>query len=198
MHMTEQRLCICQSFGPDHPDRSSLTSSKLTADALDSVMTSVLDDHAPASRRKVSARCDPWFSTVAEQARTAKRHKRQMERQWKKNPSANYFPEFRGREFYLAFMGSKTNLKGVSTVTATFTNPSDSPVKVDITYQGLSARNATETVAAHSAVIYELPGDLIVYQAVLFTKSAYVTSSGNITVHATINVTERKSAGEAK
>ncbi|KAL8605059.1 hypothetical protein ACOMHN_018860 [Nucella lapillus] len=63
----------------------SLTSSTLTAAALDSVMTSVLDDHAPATRRKVSARCDPWFSTVAEQARTAKRHKRQMERQWKKN-----------------------------------------------------------------------------------------------------------------
>ncbi|KAL8565365.1 hypothetical protein ACOMHN_029060 [Nucella lapillus] len=64
---------------------SSLTSSTLTAAALDSVMTSVLDDHAPATRRKVSARCDPWFSTVAEQARTAKRHKRQMERQWKKH-----------------------------------------------------------------------------------------------------------------
>ncbi|KAL8614898.1 hypothetical protein ACOMHN_042856 [Nucella lapillus] len=64
---------------------SSLTSSTLTAATLDSVMTSVLDDHAPATRRKVSARCDPWFSTVAEQARTAKRHKRQMERQWKKH-----------------------------------------------------------------------------------------------------------------
>ncbi|KAL8607392.1 hypothetical protein ACOMHN_024417 [Nucella lapillus] len=38
---------------------SSLTSSTLTATALDSVMTSVLDDHAPATRRKVSARCDP-------------------------------------------------------------------------------------------------------------------------------------------
>ncbi|KAL8575261.1 hypothetical protein ACOMHN_001807 [Nucella lapillus] len=60
---------------------SSLTSSALTAAALDSVMTSVLDDHAPATRRKVSARCEPWFSTVAEQARTAKRHKHQMERQ---------------------------------------------------------------------------------------------------------------------
>ncbi|KAL8617239.1 hypothetical protein ACOMHN_054032 [Nucella lapillus] len=66
---------------------SSLTSSTLTASTLDSVMTSVLDDHAPATRRKVSARCDPWFSTVAEQARTAKRHKRQMERQWKKTSS---------------------------------------------------------------------------------------------------------------
>ncbi|KAL8573343.1 hypothetical protein ACOMHN_032805 [Nucella lapillus] len=33
----------------------SLTSSTLTAAALDSVMTSVLDDHAPATRRKVSA-----------------------------------------------------------------------------------------------------------------------------------------------
>ncbi|KAL8605767.1 hypothetical protein ACOMHN_066349 [Nucella lapillus] len=64
---------------------SSLTSSTLTAAALDSVMTNVLDDHAPATRCKVSARCDPWFSTVAEQARTAKRHKRQMERQWKKH-----------------------------------------------------------------------------------------------------------------
>ncbi|KAL8610882.1 hypothetical protein ACOMHN_056737 [Nucella lapillus] len=63
---------------------SSLTSSTLTAAALDSVMTSVLDDHAPATRRKASAGCDPWFSTVAEQARTAKRHKRQMERQLKK------------------------------------------------------------------------------------------------------------------
>ncbi|KAL8614448.1 hypothetical protein ACOMHN_007784 [Nucella lapillus] len=38
---------------------SSLTSSTLTAAALDSVMTSVLDDHAPATRRKVSTRCDP-------------------------------------------------------------------------------------------------------------------------------------------
>ncbi|KAL8564211.1 hypothetical protein ACOMHN_017480 [Nucella lapillus] len=64
---------------------SSLTSSTLTAAALDAVMTSVLDDHAPATRRKVSARCDPWFSTVAEQARSAKQHKRQMERQWKKH-----------------------------------------------------------------------------------------------------------------
>ncbi|KAL8599225.1 hypothetical protein ACOMHN_007941 [Nucella lapillus] len=70
---------------------SSLTSSALTAAALESVMTSVLDDHAPATRRKVSARCDPWFSTVAEQARTAKRHKRQTERQWKKHPVRGNF-----------------------------------------------------------------------------------------------------------
>ncbi|KAL8612647.1 hypothetical protein ACOMHN_044588 [Nucella lapillus] len=34
---------------------SSLTSSTLTAATLDSVMTSVLNDHAPATRRKVSA-----------------------------------------------------------------------------------------------------------------------------------------------
>ncbi|KAL8563741.1 hypothetical protein ACOMHN_063509 [Nucella lapillus] len=34
----------------------SLTSSTLTAATLDSVMTSVLDDHAPATRCKVSAR----------------------------------------------------------------------------------------------------------------------------------------------
>ncbi|KAL8573033.1 hypothetical protein ACOMHN_010463 [Nucella lapillus] len=64
---------------------SSMTSSTLTASALDSAMTSVLDDHTLATRRKVSARCDPWFSTVAEHARTAKQHKRQMERQWKKH-----------------------------------------------------------------------------------------------------------------
>ncbi|KAL8615026.1 hypothetical protein ACOMHN_066856 [Nucella lapillus] len=65
----------------------SLTSSTLTAAALDPVMSSVLDDHAPATRRKVSARCVPWFSTVAEQASTAKRHKRQMEGQYEKTSS---------------------------------------------------------------------------------------------------------------
>ena len=48
-------------------------------------MVSVQEAHAPATRRRISARAlSPWFGTVREEMRAAKRARRRAERQWVK------------------------------------------------------------------------------------------------------------------
>ena len=52
---------------------------------LDSVLTGVLDDHAPAMRRRVRPqKSAPWFSGVAGKVRTLKQQRRRAERLWLK------------------------------------------------------------------------------------------------------------------
>ena len=55
------------------------------ADDLDSVLTGVLDDHAPVMRRRVRPQKNaPWFSGVAEEVRSLKQQRRRAERLWLK------------------------------------------------------------------------------------------------------------------
>ena len=56
-----------------------------SADDLDSVLTGVLDDHAPVMRRRVRPQKNaPWFSGVAEEVRSLKQQRRRLERLWLK------------------------------------------------------------------------------------------------------------------
>ena len=56
-----------------------------SADDLDSVLTGVLDDHAPVMRRRVRPQKNaPWFSGVAEEVLYLKQQKRRAERLWLK------------------------------------------------------------------------------------------------------------------
>jgi len=56
-----------------------------TADQLHACLVSVLEAHAPATRRRISPRAlSPWFGTVREEMRAAKRARRRAERQWVK------------------------------------------------------------------------------------------------------------------
>ena len=75
-------------------DRAALTADLATrlshlpcpsADDLHSVLTGVLDDHAPAMRRRVRPQKNaPWFSGVAEEVRSLKQQRRRVERLWLK------------------------------------------------------------------------------------------------------------------
>ncbi len=57
-----------------------------TADQLHSLLTSLLDQHAPSTRRRVSRRASsPWFSTEGPRLLEAKRERRRAERQWLKS-----------------------------------------------------------------------------------------------------------------
>ena len=50
---------------------------------LDSTLRTVLDKHAPATKRKVSTRRScPWYSAVSGELRAAKRGRRKAERRW--------------------------------------------------------------------------------------------------------------------
>ena len=73
-------------------DRAALTADLATrlshlpcpsADDQHSVLTGVLDDHAPAMRRRVRPQKNaPWFSGVAEEVRFLKQQRRRAERLW--------------------------------------------------------------------------------------------------------------------
>ena len=59
---------------------------QLSADQLHLLLQDLLDQHAPASRHKVSNRSPfPWFSSVGTQPLEAKRERRTAERQWIKS-----------------------------------------------------------------------------------------------------------------
>ena len=54
-----------------------------SADDLDSVLTGVLDDHAPVMRRRVRPQKNaPWFSGIAGEVRSLKQQRRRAERLW--------------------------------------------------------------------------------------------------------------------
>ena len=54
-----------------------------TVDQLDSALRAVLDRHAPVTRRKVgSARSAPWYATVKEELREAKKERHRAEKKW--------------------------------------------------------------------------------------------------------------------
>ena len=56
-----------------------------SADDLDSVLTGVLDDHAPVMRRRVRPQKNaPWFSSVAGEVQSLKQQGRCAERLWLK------------------------------------------------------------------------------------------------------------------
>ena len=56
-----------------------------SADDLDSVLTGVLNDHAPVMRRRVRPQKNaPWFSGVAGEVRSLKQQRRRAERLWLK------------------------------------------------------------------------------------------------------------------
>lgn len=57
-----------------------------SADDLDCVLRDVLDSHAPATQRRISSRrSSPWFGSVSEEVRAAKRARRRAERRWLKH-----------------------------------------------------------------------------------------------------------------
>ena len=61
-------------------------STQLSADQLHHLLSSLLDCHAPATRRKVSCRpLSPWFASVGPELLQAKRERRQAERHWLKS-----------------------------------------------------------------------------------------------------------------
>ena len=54
-----------------------------SADQYSNILSSALDKHAPATKRKVVERkSSPWFSLVSEKLLDAKRKRRQAERKW--------------------------------------------------------------------------------------------------------------------
>ena len=56
----------------------------LSADQYNAILRSVLDNHAPASMRKVTHRVSsPWFGLVGDELLEAKRNRRQAERKWR-------------------------------------------------------------------------------------------------------------------
>ena len=56
------------------------------AQQLNTCLQSVLDHHAPLTKRKVSSRpSSPWYSSVSQELRQAKQSRRQAERQWRKS-----------------------------------------------------------------------------------------------------------------
>lgn len=63
---------------------SELALEACTADRYNAALRSVLDKHAPATRRKVPARKpSPWFGLVSEELLQAKRDRRHAETQWR-------------------------------------------------------------------------------------------------------------------
>ena len=71
------------SFNEDfQADLGNLTDS--TADQLNAILRTVLDKHAPASRRRVSTgKPSPWFSLLGFDLLAAKRERLQAERPWR-------------------------------------------------------------------------------------------------------------------
>ena len=58
----------------------------LSAEQLHRLLQNLLDQHAPATQRKVSSRPpSPWFCAVGPQLPEAKRERRRVERQWLKS-----------------------------------------------------------------------------------------------------------------
>ena len=58
----------------------------LSAEQLHRLLQNLLDQHAPATQRKVSSRPpSPWFCAVGPQLLEAKRERRRAERQWLKS-----------------------------------------------------------------------------------------------------------------
>ena len=61
------------------------TQPELTARQLNDELRSLLDKHAPATRRRVPAgRSSPWYAGVSQELRSAKRQRRRAERRWLK------------------------------------------------------------------------------------------------------------------
>ena len=75
-------------------DRPALKSALVTrlsdlqspvAEDRDSLLTGVLDGHAPAKRRRVCSKENaPWFSDVVDEVRSSKQRRRRCQRQWLK------------------------------------------------------------------------------------------------------------------
>ena len=61
------------------------TQPELTAQQLNEELRTLLDKHAPATRRRVPAgRSSPWYASVSQELRSAKRQRRRAERRWLK------------------------------------------------------------------------------------------------------------------
>ena len=78
-------VCVCGGGGVQTWPHASLPPALPQGWWLDSVLTGVLDDHAPAMRRRVRPqKSAPWFSGVAGKVRTLKEQRRRAERLWLK------------------------------------------------------------------------------------------------------------------
>ena len=56
---------------------------ELTAQQLNEELRTLLDKHAPATRRRVPAGpSSPWYASVSQELRSAKRQRRRAERRW--------------------------------------------------------------------------------------------------------------------
>ena len=67
-----------------HDIQANLTTSlPTTAEQLDNCLRSLLDKHAPATKCRVAIqKCSPWYNSVRDQLRTAKKDRRKAERLW--------------------------------------------------------------------------------------------------------------------
>ena len=81
------------------------TQPELTALQLKEELCSLLDKHAPAARRIVPAgRSSPWYASVSEELRSAKRQRRRAERTWLKTGLTV------DKQIYLAAKRAVTNI----------------------------------------------------------------------------------------
>ena len=61
----------------------SLINNHIYTPQIDCALRAVLDRHAPVTRRKVgSRRSAPWYATVREKLRDAKKQRRSAEKKW--------------------------------------------------------------------------------------------------------------------